>query len=61
MKRVLNWIEEEHVILLILLLTIGIILSTLPDITLFSGLIFYGVITLSLLKAGHSLYLKFKR
>ena len=60
MKRVLTWIEEEKIVLLIILLAVGILLSELSGHIMLGGMLIYGAIIIAALSAGHSLYLKFK-
>jgi len=61
MKRVLNWILEEKITLMVLLLAIGIILSSLSNLVFFGAMVIYAVIFIALLTAGHKLFLKFKK
>lgn len=61
MKRVLTWIEEERILLLIILIGIGLILKTLPDSVVLGGLFIYGAVILAILSAAHKLYLKLKK
>lgn len=60
MKRVLTWIEEERILLLIILIGVGLILKTLPDLEVLGGMLIYGVVILAIFNAVHKLYLKFK-
>ncbi len=61
MKRILTWIEEERILLLIILIGVGLILKTLPDLVVLGGLLVYGAVILAVLSAVHKLYLKFKK
>jgi hypothetical protein len=71
MKKILSWIEEERIAIIVLLLGIGIVLNSQnagiiknfppPTITLvFSGMFLYGALLLILLHLSHKLYLKLK-
>ena len=60
MKRVLNWIEEEKITLQVILLSIGILLGYMSPWGLLGLYIIIAVLILSVLSAGHKLYLKFK-
>ncbi|MBN1502539.1 hypothetical protein JW930_03275 [Candidatus Woesearchaeota archaeon] len=61
MKRVIYWILEEKITLMILLLAIGIILSTMHSLAMLGGMVVYSVIILAVLNAGHKLLLKYKK
>ena len=61
MKRVLTWIEEERILLLIILIGVGLILKTLPDLVVLGGLFIYCAVIVAVLNAAHKLYLKFKK
>jgi hypothetical protein len=61
MKRVVMWIVEEKVTLMLLLLGVGIILHSFNSWVTLGGMVIYGVVIISLLTACHKLYLKFKQ
>jgi len=61
MKRILTWIGEERILLLIILIGVGLILKTLPDLVVLGGLLVYGAVILAVLSITHKLYLKFKK
>ncbi|MEK7173058.1 MAG: hypothetical protein AAB740_03710 [Patescibacteria group bacterium] len=61
MKRILTWVEEERILLLLILIGVGLILKTLPDLVLFGGMLIYGAVILAVLSAVHKLYSKFKK
>lgn len=60
MKRILNWVEEEKIAIMILLLGIGVILSSPPPTFVLGGLFIYGAIIFAILHLLHKLYLKLR-
>jgi hypothetical protein len=60
MKKMLNWVEEERITLLVILLGIGVILKTLPNLVMLGGMLIYGSVIIAVLTLGHKLYLKLR-
>ena len=61
MKRVLKWIEEEKIAIMVLLVAIGLILNTPPTKFMWSGFLIYAAILIGVFHLGHRLYLKYKK
>lgn len=61
MKRVIRWVVEERITLLIFLLVVGIVLGSLSHWSVLGGMMMYGVLILAVLSLGHSLYLHLKK
>ncbi|MBN2368413.1 hypothetical protein JXC34_05330 [Candidatus Woesearchaeota archaeon] len=58
MKRILNWIEEEKITLMIILLSVGILFGYVAHWELLGLYIILSVLVLSVLNIGHKLFLK---
>jgi len=61
MKRIVKWVQEEKIAIIVFLLAIGTILNSPPTDFMLSGMLMYGAILILAFHLGHRLFLRLKK